>query len=1149
MSESLHIRNLTIVTAPGFAHGDLPSMDFLPQLNLIYGPNASGKSTTARIIQALLWPDQSSPETFATADISTGASNTKVKLLGRSQSCEPEPLPYVGDASCRSRYMLAQHELLDANEQGKDFAASILNEARGNIDLQQAAEALHYAAPPRARVSKDFRDARIAYNSARDKERETDRETNELAALTERVAAAMRARQEQQRLNAMLAYLTQQHQVKELHEKVIVFPDAMSRLLPDDEDKFDALLAAITQATNARATAEIEVDAEISTMAECHVDDAERQETDTTLLRAAEKRIASLEQRLEQLKRDISNTRERCEQAFRNIGGAPPATLTAPLSTEVVAELEQWAQRAAAHAGSSQALEDSLRWLDSTLPEEVTHSREQLQHASRLLQEWLATPDEIRGSFPWPQFVILCAGALAMISGVIATVQQAPIGWLAVIAGAMGLVFSLLAMRRPAAHATREQLAARYVSRSLPTPEQWADAPVQEKIHHVQKQIAEYEYYETATAKKREIAQRKLTIDDQGKTLAKERHAFLAQHGITPPVITAVGSATLWHYLTQLSSWQQHAAELAAGEEALKQTEKGLNCALQEANRCLSRYLPEPITNSEALRCANELLHSRLTDYRQAETRKQAAQRQVAQHAQTLAEKTHELTDLLKRLDMGDEPGQVRSLLSQLTPQLEEFHRAVQELTGAHAVLKEKQRNVAQQRDSDELFNLDEATIGYRLSEAERLAAELSPLSEQKGQCEQRIAAARKSNASEEARDQLELITTQLQRRLQDTLHAAVGHLLTGELERTVVDSSLPRVMQRARTRFAEFTAGRYELRIDSATQHFQAFDTRDAVARPLAQLSSGTRVQLLMAVRLGFVEEHEQGVQLPLIMDETLACSDPAREEAIINTALRICSEGRQLFYFTSKPDEAAAWETLAQEHNVALRRIDLPGLPAGQPLPSPRCRPEIPDGAALSHTDYGMLLGVPRLDIHDGLQSAHIWYIIENNAHLRALLEKEIVTCGQMHNLQLAPLVDALIGHDAGEKARRMISLLMQLQPRVLQGRGKPFNALALEQSGLLTTPAFREAITALAEDLDWNLKALLTQMLNGKVKGLRAKSIERFEDYCLEQGFLSEAEPLSDLELHAALLASARDAIDRGELIAQELERLSERLFASL
>jgi uncharacterized protein YhaN len=112
-------------------------------------------------------------------------------------------------------------------------------------------------------------------------------------------------------------------------------------------------------------------------------------------------------------------------------------------------------------------------------------------------------------------------------------------------------------------------------------------------------------------------------------------------------------------------------------------------------------------------------------------------------------------------------------------------------------------------------------------------------------------------------------------------------------------------VFRKARDLFTDFTAGSFRLEIDEGVKpSFRAVETSSGRGVGLDQLSSGTRVQLLMAVRLAFIEEMESGHQLPLILDEILGNTDDLRASAIIDATIEICRLGRQVIYFTAQHD-----------------------------------------------------------------------------------------------------------------------------------------------------------------------------------------------------------------------------------------------------
>lgn len=65
--------------------------------------------------------------------------------------------------------------------------------------------------------------------------------------------------------------------------------------------------------------------------------------------------------------------------------------------------------------------------------------------------------------------------------------------------------------------------------------------------------------------------------------------------------------------------------------------------------------------------------------------------------------------------------------------------------------------------------------------------------------------------------------------------------------------------------------------------------------------LSSGTREQLFLAVRMAMIRElADQGIELPMVLDDVLVNFDQTRSEAAVETLLDFADEGQQVLLFT---------------------------------------------------------------------------------------------------------------------------------------------------------------------------------------------------------------------------------------------------------
>jgi len=138
----LIIQNLEIRKMPGFERGMKRYSDFSPQINIIAGPNASGKSTTARAIQKLIW-QRNTARMNLEGDLRVNGEPWGVRIDSNFKQVQrsgiDDELRGLPAAESSDRYMLALHELI--LDEGGDLAQKIIRESIGGVDLDKAASA------------------------------------------------------------------------------------------------------------------------------------------------------------------------------------------------------------------------------------------------------------------------------------------------------------------------------------------------------------------------------------------------------------------------------------------------------------------------------------------------------------------------------------------------------------------------------------------------------------------------------------------------------------------------------------------------------------------------------------------------------------------------------------------------------------------------------------------------------------------------------------------------------------------------------------------------------------------------------------------------------------------------------------------------
>jgi len=112
-----------------------------------------------------------------------------------------------------------------------------------------------------------------------------------------------------------------------------------------------------------------------------------------------------------------------------------------------------------------------------------------------------------------------------------------------------------------------------------------------------------------------------------------------------------------------------------------------------------------------------------------------------------------------------------------------------------------------------------------------------------------------------------------------------------------------PAVINNTARYFSAVTSGRYNrLNVSQGEKDFQIYDS-SGVFRTTGQLSRGTKEQLLLSLRLGFIEEYEKHSEpLPVIVDEVLVNFDTERARRMAGVLAEFSGD-RQILLFTCHP------------------------------------------------------------------------------------------------------------------------------------------------------------------------------------------------------------------------------------------------------
>lgn len=394
-----------------------------------------------------------------------------------------------------------------------------------------------------------------------------------------------------------------------------------------------------------------------------------------------------------------------------------------------------------------------------------------------------------------------------------------------------------------------------------------------------------------------------------------------------------------------------------------------------------------------------------------------------------------------------------------------------------------------------------------------------------------------------------------LQMRYEETCRSSIGSLLIDFLvDRSAKCAS--HVLKRARELFGRITRHKYELLLDSEQNpSFCAKETATGKIQSLHTLSSGTRVQLLLSVRMAFIEEQE-GTQpkLPILLDEVLGNSDDERVEAIIDAILTFVKDGRQVFYFTAQTDEIRRWKSGDRQ---IPHLIHLPTTVQIEPEIWKEAKEKelsIPAPNGKSYIEYGEVLAVSP-ELTKPLQTVHLWHFLNDPDLLYRFLSLGYCQWGQVRSL--VNLSGEAVFHSLGISDDPLLWKKMEAIASVIEkgwelsdcGKGKPVASYDLLNSGCISEQ-FLQKMIELNGQVNGSASLLLEELEKKTIPGYRKGKIDALRDYFLECAFLDPRPSLSNerIKLELDTYIALKGYLKEGHLTPEKLSLISNQIILS-
>lgn len=1139
---SLILKKLTVRKAPGFPEGMKPVEGLANHINIIAGPNASGKSTTARMIQKLVWRNETQGHVLEGSFDAEGTPwevkiDSGYSLVQRNGiGAEFTGLP---DAFSADRYYLALHELITHDEE--ELAAELIRQSIGGFDLDEAAENLKYGAAIKGVRIAEFRElerASQAYTDALETQLSLQGEQEELANLYEQRAIAENAAVRKGLYEEVVAYI----QLKQAHEtltnELANFPHEIKNFSGGETKFFRELEEEIEEAKNAFNELNRNIEVAQQELHQLSLPEEGISQESIDELEESIQTITDREREIKIKQGDLQEAVAARESALLNIESIDPEVWQ-HLDVGEVQVLDRWLQETFQVMAEKEALETQIKALkERTQTNKNIRSAEKLLEGISYLGRWLKAPSESRALPLLPVILIAIFGLIAVFAS----------GWMQIAMGAGIVLLLLLVILKYGNSGSQKMLLLRqqdFEQTGLPTPEGWTVESVATLIGQFTTELKESYEVEKAKDELNRCSNALGGVLQRHARLTAEREQFLTRNGAAPelPANLLENSGTLYWFMQAVKKWQEASAKVGEIQASLGVLSQQQEEALNRANQ-LFQAAGFQTTDTAAL------ARARFSELKRQHDRRTELIRTIRQKQSMCQDKTERCRRAERRItekyrELGILAGD-RQQVTDIEQQLATYKEVSQEHFASQRELDAIGGRIRSHSMYSEVEEtLDSTSLDQAESERdglESIAAELTAINQKITRIETRVEEATKGRVLEEKLAEKEAAKEKLKGVFEDNLSLITGNILTEQLRNQNQQQNQPQVFRRANEIFNRITNGRYELRLDD---HFVAFDTKNSIGQSLSEISTGTRVQLLMAVRLAWVESNERGWKLPILADELLANSDEERAAAIIESLIEISREGRQVFYFTAQADEVHKWQTYLDRQEEVTNHIVLLSDAAGTTInPADRPQfallsavPEPNDGEAYDR--YVLRIGVQPFNIltHTCAQLP-IWFLMDDPRLLHECLSRRINSWGQLESFRIHGGRLHGLSDDFFTGMSEKIELLERFRELYLRDRHMPIDRSVLEESGWITDN-FIDAVSEKLSELNGDPVMLIEALRAGEIPRFRRAYADDLEEYLIEEGFISEEDPMTEeqilIAIHAVISrfedeSAARDFIER-------------------
>ncbi|TVR39592.1 MAG: hypothetical protein EA394_09405 [Bacteroidia bacterium] len=1131
-NEPLILQELSVKKMPGLPHGLEKYTGFKPNLNIVAGPNASGKSSTAVLIQKMIW-QRETDGISAFGRFLLGKDNWTIRVDGTSVRSErngvPAALPDLPPPESYHRYIFALHQLVMADEQ--DAAKHIARLTVGGYDLESACQQLEYKDEIKRKTSAEFK----AFRETREKVRRVSQQQLSL-------------KKEEEKLTGLQQQLEQSKKadkLRTLFEKLIDFLHA-DYAYASSKRVFETYPAVLEKFTGEETERISGLDKEIAE-AESKILDAKRvKETSQRILDDLTIPASGIDQAMldtlanhvgkgEDLEREIRNNRRLQEEAearmMRALADVDPDMDTGAwkgLQLQHIQQLDRFLRDAHAVYSQKQFLETEIRLLEQDLETDLFPEKVKLQDAIKILSSWL---EENQSRKPVPIAWLIAAGILAFLN-IPLTVYAGWWGLAGIAVIASMLAYALLIHKRQHTGLREKD----YEKTGVDLPEAWTVDKVAEHFNRLTDSLQQVAWHEKLH---QQISLRSTELESLTPRLEKleQQRRLLADVIGTVPGLALENlknETSLAYFVEKVKLWQEAHTAFHILKTQGEGMQQDLENILQVIHQTCEPYHNNRVDSVSGAKALVRNLEEQEQKRKNAVQELSRQQGRMDEYARLIEIKSRQRWDVYQKLDIAVDD---RDTLNQLSGNLDAYRKARKDFREKELLMVEKRESVKRHalfgEYGEAIFDLDMDEANEKLSDYAHEAGMVESLHQEISGIETRIGHTMQGEELESSLSEEERALDGLQGLYEKNLSSVTGSIVAKFIRKETEEMNRPEVFHRANRLFGKVTHGRYSLRMhDRDNVAFFAYDHAMDSSLMLNELSTGTRIQLLLAVRLAFIESMEQGVSLPLLVDELLANSDDVRAEAIMDALTGISREGRQVFYFTAQADEVHKWTSfLEDQSNVSHKVFYLRGQANEETIES-RSAPDlsalrmellqVPDPAQMTHGEYGRRLVVtPFRLLTDTAEQLHLWYLVEDTGLLYHCLQRNITRWGQLAQFMKGGGIIAGMDAERQNFFEHQVDILNYFLELYRIGRARPIDRDVLEQSDAVSE-TFIDTVTDKLYEHGRDPAKLIDSLRSGEIARFRQHTTDALEAYLTEEGYLDDREPLVLEEIRIRLQA---------------------------